>query len=605
MSANSQNTIREDALALPETPGVYQFFDEHGNIIYIGKAKNLRKRVSSYFTARQNEKYKLNVLVRRIVKINHIVVENESEALLLENNLIKEYKPRYNVLLKDDKTFPWICIKNERFPRVFLTRKINKDGSEYFGPYTSAYMVKTLLNLIRQIYNLRTCKFLLSEENIKNQKFKVCLEYHIGNCKGPCQNLQSEADYNETIFQIRELLKGNLQNVINYLKNLMAEFSSKYQYEQAENVKSKIELLEKFKSKSTVVNPKIKDLDVFSIIDDTKSAYVNYLKIVDGAIIKSHTVELVRRLQESTSDLLLFAITELRARFGSTSNNIIVSTPVHYEIPDSIIQVPQRGEKAKLIDLSLRNAKAFKHEKQRKSEEFVVRKAEKNVLIQLKEDLRLDEEPRHIECFDNSNIQGHNPVAACVVFYQGKPKKSEYRHFNVKSVQGANDFATMEEIVYRRYKRLIEEKKSLPRLIVIDGGKGQLSAAIKSLKRLGLEGKIPIIGIAKRLEEIYFPGDTVPLYLNKNSPSLKLIQHIRNEAHRFGINFHRLKRNKTSIKHSLETIHGVGEKTISVLMDYFHDAENIEKAELSELEKAVDIKRAKLIWNHYHEQELM
>jgi excinuclease ABC subunit C len=593
--------LRNIIKALPGRPGIYQFFDKSGNIIYIGKAKDLKKRVSSYFTISKKSNYKTNVLVSKIENIKYVVVENESDALLLENNFIKKYLPRYNVLLKDDKTFPWICIKNEKFPRVFLTRRLEKDGSEYFGPYTSAMMVRTLIDLIRQLYKLRNCKFNLSEENIEKRKYKLCLEYHLENCKGPCENLQTEEDYDDSIKQIRQILKGNLQSVIYYLKNLMHQFASKYKYEEAEIVKKKIEILEKFKSKSTVVNPNIKNVDVFSMDDEENATYVNFLKIVNGAIIQSHSVELVKRIEEKREELLSYAIIEIRERLKSDSDEIILPIKPDISFNNIKITVPKKGDKKKLLDLSLRNARNYKLERERQKADSKVDSRIEKLLHTVKEDLRLKELPHHIECFDISNIQGTNPVASCVVFRNTKPSKKEYRHFIIKTVKGINDFASIEEVVYRRFKRLIEDEESLPQLVIIDGGKGQLSSALKSLRSLNIEDKLRLIGIAKRLEEIYFPGDSVALYLNKNSQSLKLIQTIRNEAHRFGITFHRSRRIKSALNSELNNIPGVGGRTMQKLIEKFGSINSLKKADLGQLIKVVGEKKARILFDFFRE----
>jgi excinuclease ABC subunit C len=593
--------LRNIIKALPERPGIYQFFDKSGNVIYIGKAKDLKKRVSSYFTISKKTNYKTRVLVNKIDNIKYVVVENESDALLLENNFIKKYLPRYNVLLKDDKTFPWICIKNERFPRVFLTRRLEKDGSEYFGPYTSAMMVRTLIDLIRQLYKLRNCKFNLSEENIKKGKYKLCLEYHLENCKGPCENLQTEADYDETIKQIRQILKGNLQTVINYLKNLMDQFASKYKFEEAEIVKKKIEILEKFKSKSTVVNPNIKNVDVFSMDDEENVAYVNFLKIVNGSIVQSHSVELVKRIEEKREELLSYAIIEIRERLKSDSEEIILPLKPEISFNDIKITVPKKGDKKKLLDLSLRNARNYKLERDRQKADSKADSRAEKLLRTVKEDLRLRELPYHIECFDISNIQGAHPVASCVVFRNTKPSKKEYRHFIIKTVKGINDFASIEEVVYRRFRRLIEDDESLPQLAIIDGGKGQLGSAMKSLRALNIENKLRLIGIAKRLEEIYFPGDSVALYLNKNSQSLKLIQTIRNEAHRFSITFHRNRRIKSALDSELNSVPGVGEKTMKKLIEKFGSINSLKKADLEQLINVVGEKKARVIFDFFKE----
>ena len=593
-----QSDISSLIHALPEQPGVYQFYDKNGTILYIGKAKNLKKRVSSYFSRKKFESFKVKVLVDRIVDLKFIVVDSESDALLLENNLIKKHQPRYNVLLKDDKTFPWICVKNEPFPRVFSTRNVIQDGSQYYGPYTSAYAVKVLLNLIRQLYQLRTCKLSLTEENINKGKFKVCLEYHIGNCQGPCIGLQSREAYDESINQIRNIIKGNLNEVIAHLKTEMEQRASRFQFEEANQFKEKIEILSRYQSKSTIVNPSIHDVEVYSIINDEKEAYVNYLKVVKGAVIQAHTVEIKKKLEEEDLELLAFAVTDIRSRTESKSKEIIVPIDLSEYYPDLKITVPQRGDKLKLLNLSLRNAKSYRLEKFKRLEGRKTTGSVERILKSVQEDFRLDALPVHIECFDNSNMQGSEPVAACVVFKDGKPVKKEYRHYNIKSVGGIDDFASMKEVVYRRYKRLMEEDQDLPQLIVVDGGKGQLSAALSSLDQLDLRGKIAIVGIAKRLEEIYFPEDPVPLYIDKNSESLKLIQNLRNEAHRFGIAFHRLKRSGSMTVSAMEGIPGVGTSSIEKLFKRFKSMEGISRASLEELSEEVGRSRASKIQDH-------
>ena len=600
MSDVNSNIERLKSLieVLPEKPGVYQYFDEQEKILYVGKAKNLKKRVSSYFT-KNHDNNKTKVLVKRISYIKHIVVEREEDALLLENNLIKKYQPRYNVLLKDDKSFPWICIKKERFPRIFRTRKLIKDGSEYYGPYTSVKMVRLVLDLVHQLYSLRNCNYNLSRENIEKNKFKVCLEYHMGNCKAPCIGKQGENDYNKGIEEIRKILKGNIHGVKSYLVELMNTCSDEYKFEDAQSIKEKIEIIDQYQSKSTIVNPKINNVDVYSIIDDERSAYVNYIKVVNGAIIQAHTIEIKKKLAETIEELLPMAITDIRQKVNSNSNEIIVPFKIDYEFENIKFTIPQRGDKKQLLELSERNAKYYRLEKMKHQEKANPQKRIDRIMKTMMKDLRLTEYPVHIEGFDNSNIQGTNPVAACVVFKNGKPKKSEYRKFNIKTVEGPNDFASMEEIVFRRYKRLIDEKKDLPQLIVIDGGKGQLSAAINSINKLGLMGKMAIIGIAKKLEEIYFPGDSIPLYLDKNSETLKVIQHIRNESHRFGITFHRKKREKSAIKSELENISGIGEKTIQDLLKNFKLVSRIRNASLSELEEIIGKAKAKIIHNYF------
>lgn len=581
--------------SLPDQPGVYQFFDKQGTVIYIGKAKNLKKRVASYFTKNKYDSFKVKVLVDRIADVKFIVVPTESDALLLENNLIKKHQPRYNIMLKDDKTFPWICIRNEHFPRVYSTRTLVRDGSSYFGPYTSAYAVKVLLGLIRQLYQLRTCKFNLSEENIRKGKFKVCLEYHIGNCKGPCEGLQSSADYDESIRQIRQIIKGNLNEVIAYLKSEMKRFAETYQFEQANLFKEKIDILSRYQAKSTIVNPAIHNVDVFSIVSDEKEAYANFLKVVKGAVIQAHTVEIKKKLDETDTDLLAFVVMDVRMRTESQSKEIIVPFDISGLFPQNKITVPKRGDKRKLLELSERNAKSYRLEKRKRTSSQKGETTQERVLKTLQADLRLNATPQHIECFDNSNLQGNEPVAACVVFRNGKPARKEYRHYNIKSVSGPDDFASMEEVVYRRYRRLKAEGRSMPQLVIVDGGKGQLNAALKSLDALGLRGEIAIIGIAKKLEEIYFPGDSVPLYIDKNSESLKIIQHLRNEAHRFGIGFHRQKRSGNMMQSIFAEVPGIGPKTIEKLFARFKSLDGIKDASLDELSQEIGRAKAKAI----------
>ena len=591
--------IKNILKTLPDKPGVYQFYNNTGIIIYVGKAKSLKKRVRSYFKPEAAQTGKVSVLVKKITDIKFIVVDNEYEALLLENNLIKKYQPRYNVLLKDDKTYPWICIKNEHFPRVFPTRHIVKDGSEYFGPYASVRMMNTLLELIFQIFQLRNCNYNLSEENIKRRKYKVCLQYHIGNCKGPCEKFQGEEEYNETIGNIREIIKGNINAVQQQLKKTMNDFAEVYEFEKAQIIKEKIDLLKRYQSKSTVVNAAISNVDVFSIIEDEQTAYVNFLKVVDGAIVQAHTVELRKHLDESPEQLLEFAITDLRDRLKSNSFEIIVPVPLSIHIPDTKITVPQKGDKKKLLDLSFSNAKYYKLDKEKQQELIDPDRHVNRVMDQAMADLHLNERPDHIECFDNSNIQGSFPVAAMVVFKNARPDKSEYRHYNIKSVEGPDDFASMEEVVFRRYKRLLDENKPLPKLIIVDGGKGQLSSAVSSLEKLGLRGKIPIIGIAKKLEEIYFPGDSIPLYLDKKSETLKLIQQLRDEAHRFGITHHRQKRQKATVKSVLTDIEGIGYETAQKLLRKFKSVETIKKTSFEDLKPVVGSQKAELLIRHF------
>ncbi|WP_025742462.1 excinuclease ABC subunit UvrC [Aquimarina pacifica] len=590
-------TLEIQVKILPTSPGVYQYYDKDDMLLYIGKAKNLKKRVASYFN-KNHDNYKTKVLVKKIHSIRHIVVETETDALLLENNLIKKHQPRFNVMLKDDKTYPWICIKKERFPRIFPTRNLIKDGSEYYGPYTNFKTVHTLLDLIKGLYQLRTCTYDLSQSKIDSGKYKVCLEYHLGNCKGPCEDLQDEKEYMENLEAIRQIVKGNFKDSLVRFRNQMMDHASKMEFEDAQRIKEKIEILENYQARSTVVNPKISNVDVFSIISDESYGYVNFLQLSYGAIIRSHTIEIKKKLEESDRELLELAIIELRQRFGSTSKEIFV--PFKVDLGSGFkITIPQLGDKKKIIDLSLRNAKYYRQERFKQIKIIDPDRHVKRLMAQMKKDLRLPEEPRHIECFDNSNIQGTHPVAACVVFKNGKPSKKEYRKFNIKTVEGANDFASMEEVVYRRYKRLVEEEQPLPQLVIVDGGKGQLSSGLKALDALNLRGKITIIGIAKRLEEIYYPGDSIPLYLDKKSESLKVIQHLRNEAHRFGITFHRQKRSKSALDTELETIPGIGEKTVIELLKHFRSVKRIREASKSDISEVIGESRATKIYNYY------
>ena len=583
---NILKQIKEQIKELPQNPGVYQFFDKIHKILYVGKAKNIKKRVSSYFTKKQ-EYAKTKLMISKIRDIKYFVVPTEMDALLLENNLIKKHQPKYNVMLKDDKTYPFICVKNEPFPRVYSTRRVVKDGSFYFGPYTSVRLVRTLIDFVHQLYPLRTCKFNLKSENIQRKKFKLCLEYHIGNCLAPCEGFQSEESYEIGINHIKQILKGDIKSVASILKDRMIFFSENMEFEKAQEVKEKLSLLDNYQAKSTIVNTKINNVDVFTIVSDDLSAFVNYLKISNGAIIQTHSIELKKKLEESDKELLVYAITELRQRFNSQSTEIYSSISVENMWENTKIIVPQIGDKYKLIELSKRNAKYMQFDTIKKKERLKDKSSDKRIINQLQVDLNLKEKPRHIECFDNSNFQGTNAVAACVVFKNGKPSKKDYRHFNIKTVVGPDDFKSMEEVVYRRYKRLLEEKKDLPQLIIIDGGKGQLSSAAKSLEKLGLLSKIDIIGIAKKLEEIFFFGDSIPLYLDKRSESLKIIQRLRNEAHRFGIKHHRNKRSKNTFTTSLDNIEGIGEKTIQILLSHFGSVEKIREAKRETLDNLI------------------
>lgn len=583
---------------LPDSPGVYQYYDASGKILYVGKAKNLKKRVSSYFH-KIHDNAKTNVLVRKIVTIKHIVVASEADALLLENNLIKKLQPRYNVLLKDDKTYPWICIKKEPFSRIFPTRRMVKDGSEYFGPYTNFKTVNTILDMIKELYPLRTCNYDLSNANVQSGKYKVCLEYHIGNCKGPCEGYESLEHYQKQVDAIREILKGNFKDSLRDFKKMMLELAADMKFEAAQKIKEKIEVLENYQSRSTILNPKISNVDVFSIVSDESMAYVNFLQIAHGAIIRSHTMEIKKKLDETDEELLELAVVELRERFHLNTKEIIL--PFELDFGDKIkVTVPQLGDKKQILELSQRNAKYQRLEQLKQIQIVDPERHTNRIMAQMQKDLRLPNEPRHIECFDNSNIQGTNPVSACVVFKDGKPSKKDYRHFNIKTVEGPNDFASMEEVVYRRYKRMLDENQPLPQLIIIDGGKGQLSSALKSIDELGLRGKVAIIGIAKRLEELFYPGDSVPLYLDKKSETLKIIQHLRNEAHRFGITHHRDKRSKSALQTSMETIPGIGEKTMLALLKHFKSVKRLQLATEKEISEVIGASKAKKISEFYN-----
>ena len=585
---------------LPDSPGVYRYYDNKGTIIYVGKAKNLKNRVRSYFNTKKHEYAKTKVLVSRIRDIQYIVTPSEYDALLLENTLIKKHQPRYNILLKDDKTYPYICIKNERFPRVFSTRNVVKDKSEYFGPFTNVKVVRIVLNLINEIYQIRSCNFNLSADNIEQKKFKVCLDYHIKKCLGPCEAFQSEENYNQNITQIRQILKGETKEVVDYLKSQMIKFSSDLEFEKAQEIKEKIELLKDYQAKSTVVNPKINDVDVFTIDSDINAGYVNFIKVINGTVVQSSTIEIKKKLDETNEEILQFAILELRDKFRSSSKTIFTNIEVDYALDESVkMIVPQIGDKKKLIDFSMNNVRQFKFDKLKTLQIVDPEKHSKRIVDQIQKDLRLKEKPIHIECFDNSNFQGTNAVAACVVFKNAKPSKKDYRHFNIKTVVGPDDFASMEEVVYRRYKRLLDENQPLPQLIIVDGGKGQLSSGVKALKDLDLFGKIAIVGIAKRLEEIFFPGDSIPLYIDKKSESLKTIQYLRNEAHRFGITHHRNKRSKNAFGTELTEIAGIGEKSAEMLLKQFSTLLNVKKASNEQLLEVINQKQLMALREYY------
>ena len=593
--------IKSILKTIPTDPGVYQYFDEKGEIIYVGKAKNLKRRVSSYFNKQQQSR-KVSVLVSRIADIKFTVVANEMEALLLENNFIKQYKPRYNILLKDDKTYPWICVKNERFPRVFLTRKKVNDGSIYFGPYPSVQTAKTLLEMLRQLYPIRNCKLILKEENIRNGHYRPCLEYHIGNCKAPCDGSIDEEEYREMIHNVKKVIKGNINEVLRDMKSQMMAHAAKLEFEQAQVIKDKYDLLENYHAKSVVCSNTIFDMEVFSFEDADASFYVNYMKIVEGAIIQSHSFEIKRKLEETAEELLSIAIVEIHQMMeNSNIKEILVPIDIDIKIEGVKFTVPQRGERFEILELSRRNAKQYRLETEKLKTLVDPERHTKRILNQMKEDLRLPVLPEVIECFDNSNFQGDYAVAAMTQFVNAKPNKSGYRHFNIKTVEGPNDFASMEEILYRRYSRLLNENQRLPDLIVVDGGKGQLSSAVKILQQLGLYGKISIIGIAEKLEEIYFPGDSIPLYIDKRSETLKVIQHIRDEAHRFGITHHRKKFEKGFIHSELNDIKGIGKQTAEKLMLELKSVKNIKEADLETLEKIVGKAKAKVVWEYFKE----
>ncbi|MBL7923336.1 MAG: excinuclease ABC subunit UvrC [Bacteroidia bacterium] len=596
--ATENKYIRLILDTLPESPGVYQFYSIQQQLLYIGKAKNLKRRVSSYFN-KSHDNTRTLIMVRQIADIRTIVVESEYDALLLENNLIKKHQPKYNVSLKDDKTYPWILIKNEPFPRVFYTRRFIRDGSAYFGPYASVGLINTLLELINNLYRLRTCSLNLTEENIQKGKFRLCLEYHIGNCLGPCENLQSKEDYDTSIAGIREILKGNINFVIRRLGDQMKSHASRFEFEEAQKCKEKIEILETYKGKSVIVNPNIHNVDVFAFVDDNSNAYVNFMKVMNGAVIQSHTLEIKKKLEESPAELLGLAMAELRQRYHSDSREILVPFELEEEIPGVEFTVPKIGDKKKLLDLSEKNARYYMKDKLEQADKLNPEHRIERLMTQMQGDLRLPEKPYHIECFDNSNFQGDDAVAAMSVFKNGRPSKSDYRHFNIKTVQGPDDFASMEEVIYRRYKRLLEEEQALPQLIVIDGGKGQLSAALSSLEKLNLRGKVSIIGIAKKLEEIYYPGDSLPMYLDKKSETLKVIQHLRDEVHRFGITHHRKKRSKGVIKTELSEIKGIGESTSETLLRHFRSVKRVREAKLDELSALIGTAKAKIVFDHF------
>jgi len=598
-----QDFLKEVISSLPTSAGVYQYFDANDKLIYVGKAKNLKKRVSSYFNRDKHESGKTALLVRSIVRIQHIVVNNEYEALLLENSMIKEHQPKYNIQLRDDKTYPWICIKNERFPRVFPTRNVIKDGSEYYGPYASVKKMKAILEIIGKTHKIRNCNFNLSAKNIEDGKFKICLEHHIGNCLGPCEGRQKEEDYNQSIVQIRHLVKGNVDSIIGDYKAEMTLAASDLKFEEAALLKQKIDPLENYQSKSVVVNPSINNVDVVSIIADDAFAYLNYMRVIKGAIIQSHSVEFKKKLNEQSEDLILSFIAEMRDVFKSDSREVLTSIEIGASWDHVSFHCPQRGDKKALIDFSLRNVRFYMLDRQRAQEKIDPERHSNRVMQTIQKDLHMVDLPRHIECFDNSNFHGSFPVAACVVFRNAKPSKKDYRHFNIKTVEGPDDFASMEEVIYRRYKRLIDENQSLPQLVIVDGGKGQLSSAMKSMDKLGIRGQITVIGIAKKLEEIFFPEDPIPLYIDKRSESLKVIQRLRNEAHRFGITHHRNKRSKAAFNSELLEIAGIGELTAKKLLRAFASVGKIQELSLEELSTTISKSQAQQILKHFSDKK--
>ncbi|TZF94381.1 excinuclease ABC subunit UvrC [Chryseobacterium panacisoli] len=584
---------------LPSEPGVYRYYDKNEQLLYVGKAKNLKKRVLSYFNKNLSG-YRIKIMVGKIQRLETTIVNSEYDALLLENNLIKEHQPFYNVMLKDDKTYPWICIKNEDFPRIFLTRNVIKDGSEYYGPYAKVRPAKILLDTIKHIYKLRTCNLNLSPAKISEGKYKVCLEYHIKNCEGPCEDLESKEEYDEKIDAIRGIIKGDFRKAKDYLVNQMMKLASSLQFEQAQIIKERLDILEDYQAKNTVVNPNIDDVDVFGMTSDETAAYVNFFKIRNGNIIQSFTTEIKKILEETDEDIMEEALIEIRQKFSSDSKEVLLPFHLSVEIPNVKLIVPKVGDKKRIVELSEKNAKEYRLEKLKQVQIIDPERHTNRIMAEMQKLLRMPVEPRHIEGFDNSNIQGTNPVSACVVFKDGRPSKADYRIFHPKTVEGPNDFATMEEVIYRRYKRMLDEGEDLPQLILIDGGKGQLSSAVKSLRLLGLYGKITIVGIAKRLEEIFFPEDPIPLYLDKKSETLKILQRVRDEAHRFGVKHHRTRRKNSTIKSELEEIPGVGEKTIELLLSKLKSVKRIKEANMETLEEILGKSKAKVIWEFFN-----
>lgn len=592
MSANNQH-IKDILALLPDSPGVYRYYDKEGNIIYVGKAKNLKRRVSSYFNKQHDDAPKTRVLVRNIADIQYIVVNTEEDALHLENSLIKKYRPRYNVLLKDDKTYPWICVTKELYPRVFLTRRVERgSGAKYYGPYAHVHIAKTVIELLHELFPLRTCRYALTPDTVASQRYRVCLQYHIKKCRGCCVGWESPQDYARYIDAVKQILNGNTSQLSNMLVAEMQELASQLRFEEAQVVKQRYDLVERYRAKSVVVSSTINNVDVFSYDEDESAAFINFMNVKGGAIVQSVTIEYKKKLDETAAEILALGIAELRVRFNSSSREIIVPFAPEVTFEQLYVTIPERGDKRKLLDISQQNARQYKIDRLKQAEKLNPEQRATRILTRVQKDLHLNELPIHIECFDNSNIQGTNAVAACVVFKMAKPSKKDYRHFNIKTVEGPDDFASMREIIYRRYHRLIEEQQPLPQLIVVDGGKGQLSAAVATLETLGLRGKIAIIGIAERLEEIYFPEDSTPLYLDKNSESLRLIQHLRDEAHRFGITHHRNRRSKTQVVSALDGIKGIGAQSRDALLRHFKSVKRIKGASLEEIASVVGMSKA-------------
>lgn len=587
---------------LPDTPGCYLYYDAAGTVIYVGKAKNLKRRVSSYFN-RTHDSIRTMLLVKNIVDMKYIVVPTEQDALNLENSLIKEYKPHYNVLLKDDKSYPWIVVTKEHFPRVFMTRTRIKDGSKYFGPYTNTSVAKAVLNLIRELYPVRTCRHAITPDYVEKGKGRLCLEYHLKNCLGCCTGMIGQDKYGEMIDHVKQILRGDTQELLDYLRNEMGELAAELRFEEAQLLKEKYQLIERYQSKSVIVSQTLDDIDVFGVDDDREQVYVNYMHVRRGAIVRSITFEYKRRLDEPVEEILGYAIMEAKEKFALSYDEVVVPVLPDVELEGVTYTIPQRGDKMKLLEVSSHNARQNKVDSLKMMEKHDPEKRVERTLQRMKADFRLTELPRHIECFDNSNIQGTNPVASCVVFRNAKPAKRDYRHFNIKTVEGPDDFASMKEVLTRRYTRLMEEGEELPQLIVVDGGKGQLSAAVEALDDMGLRGTIAVVGIAKRLEEIYFPGDSIPLYIDKNSESLRVVQHLRDEAHRFGITHHRNRRSKGQIVSELDDIKGVGAKTKEALLQTFKSVKRLREASIDAIAEITGPARASLIYNALHDPD--